>query len=64
MQKHLLKMLSFLQKMPEEQISVIYAEVIETAIEAGATTVNIPDTTGYTLPFEYGAKIAEYNKTS
>ena len=38
------------------------ADVIETAIEAGATTVNIPDTTGYTLPFEYGAKIAELVK--
>jgi 2-isopropylmalate synthase len=38
------------------------AEVIEAAIAAGATTVNIPDTTGYTLPFEYGAKIAELKK--
>ena len=28
-------------------------EVIETAIEAGATTINIPDTVGYTLPAEY-----------
>ncbi len=35
------------------------AEVIEAAIEAGATTVNIPDTTGYTLPDEYRRKIAE-----
>ena len=32
-------------------------EVIETAIEAGATTINIPDTVGYTLPAEYGALI-------
>ena len=38
------------------------ADVIETAIAAGATTVNIPDTTGYTLPFEYGNKIAELKK--
>lgn len=38
------------------------AEVIEAAIEAGATTVNIPDTTGYTLPFEFAAKIAELKK--
>lgn len=29
------------------------AEVVEAAIEAGATTVNIPDTVGYTIPFEY-----------
>ncbi len=28
-------------------------EVIETAIEAGATTINIPDTVGYTVPREY-----------
>ncbi len=33
------------------------AKVIEAVIEAGATVVNIPDTTGYCLPTEYGAKI-------
>ena len=33
------------------------AKVIEAVIEAGATVVNIPDTTGYTLPDEYGRKI-------
>lgn len=33
------------------------AQVIEKVIEAGATTVNIPDTTGYCLPDQYGAKI-------
>ena len=33
------------------------AQVIEAVIEAGATVVNIPDTTGYCLPDEYGAKI-------
>ena len=38
------------------------AEVIEAAIEAGATTVNIPDTTGYTFPSEFGAKIATLKK--
>ena len=32
-------------------------EVIEAAIDAGATTINIPDTTGYTLPQEMSAKI-------
>lgn len=32
-------------------------QVIETAIEAGATTINIPDTVGYTFPTEYGALI-------
>ncbi len=29
-------------------------EVIEAVINAGATVVNIPDTVGYTTPFEYG----------
>jgi 2-isopropylmalate synthase len=29
------------------------AEVLATAIEAGATTINVPDTVGYTLPSEY-----------
>lgn len=29
------------------------AQVVEAVIEAGATTVNIPDTVGYTIPFEY-----------
>ena len=33
------------------------ARVVEAAIKAGATVVNIPDTTGYCLPAEYGAKI-------
>jgi len=33
------------------------ARVCETAIQAGATVLNIPDTTGYCLPSEYGAKI-------
>ena len=34
------------------------ARVIEAVIEAGATVVNIPDTTGYCLPHQYGEKIA------
>ena len=33
------------------------ATVIQAVIKAGATVVNIPDTTGYCLPEEYGAKI-------
>ncbi|HEY5689165.1 MAG TPA: 2-isopropylmalate synthase [Yeosuana sp.] len=33
------------------------ARVCETVIKAGATVLNIPDTTGYCLPHEYGAKI-------
>jgi 2-isopropylmalate synthase len=38
------------------------SEVIEAAIEAGATTVNIPDTTGYTIPAEFANKITELRK--
>ncbi len=33
------------------------AKVVEAVIEAGATVINIPDTTGYTLPDEFGKKI-------
>jgi 2-isopropylmalate synthase len=33
------------------------AIVCEAVIKAGATVLNIPDTTGYCLPHEYGAKI-------
>ena len=33
------------------------AQVIEAVIKAGATVLNIPDTTGYCMPHEYGAKI-------
>jgi 2-isopropylmalate synthase len=33
-------------------------EVLEAVIKAGATTLNIPDTVGYTMPDEYGALIA------
>ncbi|XCF07169.1 2-isopropylmalate synthase [Tamlana crocina] len=33
------------------------AQVCEAVIKAGATVLNIPDTTGYCLPSEYGAKI-------
>jgi 2-isopropylmalate synthase len=34
------------------------AKVIEEVIAVGATVVNIPDTTGYCLPYQYGEKIA------
>lgn len=34
-------------------------EVLTAAIEAGATTLNIPDTVGYILPYEYGRIIAQ-----
>jgi 2-isopropylmalate synthase len=34
-------------------------KVVEAVIDAGATTVNIPDTTGYSIPEQFGALIAE-----
>jgi 2-isopropylmalate synthase len=37
--------------------NVFLAKVCEAAIKAGATVLNIPDTTGYCLPHEYGEKI-------
>jgi len=38
------------------------AEIVEAAINAGATTINIPDTTGYTIPTEYSYIFNELNK--
>ncbi|GHT04082.1 2-isopropylmalate synthase [Endomicrobiia bacterium] len=37
-------------------------KVVEAVIDAGATTVNIPDTVGYTTPIEFGNKIAEIKR--
>ena len=37
-------------------------QVLEAAIAAGATTLNIPDTVGYTIPSEFGALIAGIRK--
>ncbi|MGH7495537.1 MAG: 2-isopropylmalate synthase [bacterium] len=35
------------------------AEAVQTAIRAGATTINLPDTVGYATPEEYGKMFAE-----
>jgi 2-isopropylmalate synthase len=35
------------------------AEVIQIALDEGATTINVPDTVGYTLPSEYAAMFEE-----
>lgn len=43
------------------QIGYLY-EMIETVIEAGATTINIPDTVGYAIPEEFGNLIAGIKK--
>ncbi len=37
--------------------NVFLAKICEEVIKAGATVLNIPDTTGYCLPEEYGAKM-------
>ena len=40
------------------EMSFLY-EIFAAVIEAGATTLNIPDTVGYVLPYEYGQIIAK-----
>ena len=37
--------------------NVYLAKIVEAVIDAGASVVNIPDTTGYCLPWQYGEKI-------
>jgi 2-isopropylmalate synthase len=37
-------------------------EMVRIAVEAGATTINMPDTVGYSTPEEYGAMFAEVRK--
>jgi 2-isopropylmalate synthase len=37
-------------------------EIFETVIDAGATVINVPDTVGYALPWEYGKLMANIRK--
>jgi len=37
-------------------------EVVDAVIEAGATTINLPDTVGYRLPIEIGAMVREMSE--
>jgi 2-isopropylmalate synthase len=37
-------------------------DIVAAAVEAGATTVNIPDTVGYALPHDFGTWIAELHR--
>jgi len=39
------------------------AEVVENAVEAGATTLNIPDTVGYAVPSQYAAAMRHLKQT-
>src|SRR3954466_627465 len=38
-------------------------EVLQTAVEAGATTLNIPDTVGYGIPWDFGSIISYVRQT-
>jgi len=38
-------------------------EVLQAAVDSGATTLNIPDTVGYTMPVEYGNLIRKIRET-
>ena len=38
-------------------------EILQAAVDAGATTLNIPDTVGYTMPVEYGNLIRKIRQT-
>jgi 2-isopropylmalate synthase len=38
-------------------------EVLQAAVDSGATTLNIPDTVGYTMPEEYGRLIRKVRET-
>ena len=45
---------------PEDAVRSEFAflvQAVKIAIEAGATTINIPDTVGYSVPFEFGDMI-------
>ena len=41
--------------MHQEQIEAFLIKSVQTAVDAGATIINIPDTVGYSYPSEYGA---------
>ena len=59
--KHAKKFVDDVQFSPEDASRTepdFLAEVVTAVIEAGATTVNIPDTVGYAVPNEFGALIA------
>ena len=45
-----------------QQVDDFLAEVVSAVVEAGATTVNIPDTVGYAVPEQYAACIAHLRK--
>ena len=46
------------RRMPAAPKSDFLCRIVEAAIDAGATTINIPDTVGYNVPEQFGALIA------
>ena len=52
-------MSSFHPKTPPAPTATILVEMVRIAVEAGATTINMPDTVGYSTPEEYGQMFAE-----
>jgi len=51
-------MSNFRQKMQGVQKKTFCCRILEAVIDAGATTLNIPDTVGYSIPQQFGATIA------
>lgn len=52
------RMSSSVRRTPQR--SALLYKVLAEAIRAGATTLNIPDTVGYTVPEEYGKLIRDH----
>lgn len=59
------KYFDYIEFSPEDGSRTEYdflVKVINTAIKFGATTINIPDTVGYAIPFQFGELIAKLKK--
>ena len=54
-----MKLLNFHQWTPHGRNRSYLFKVIEAAIDAGATIINIPDTVGYAMPSDFGKLVAE-----
>ena len=53
---------SFQPKTPRAPIGIIWKQVSQAVVAAGARTVNLPDTVGFSVPDEYGALIGRMVK--
>ncbi len=54
---------SFRRKMRRGRIRNFLCRVLDAVVEAGATTLNIPDTVGYTVPSEFGELITTIRRS-